>query len=1126
MASPPTTPPSAELEALPLSSQSSPGDTQYQTPASRPASPAFDFSFDSSQSTRGSFIFGQPLPPPFADSTRPNPASSPPTWLSTPDRQGSSQGPRFSSGSTGDENRPASARGSFSGTPTSLFRFQAAGDNIPSPEFNSTSSLGTPHRQGSGPDSIFQFRDSSSGISLTQADLASPIRTPTKGTDNPIPTAFVGADNRGSSSPARVASSLPAAGQQSSSPVPVFRFGSLGTGDSSLSPEASSSTPFSFSLLHNITPLPSPTPSRGASPQPSSTSLQSPFRITPISLSASHSAPAVSSPAPAFSSPIPATPPSAGRSRTLSLASSPSSTPGQQRGTRPSTQQRLTSVSDISVSASEASNSNCGLTDSDATLKRLMEDAKSLRRFQGSDTRTIAVLGDSGEGKSSLINSLLHVSEIAQTADIGSACTSVVTEYRQKKAEHVAPITIEVEYLSASGMKELVKELLWSFRQLYLPGVESDDTSEQDYGRYMRESDQAWSALQSAFQHQRRFTKDFLRDMSEGALERITTQVLQWVEEIEWPSGGNNGFWVSTAQTAEECCEKTKVFMQDKYWPFTKIIRVYLNSQVLRTGVVLADLPGLQDTNLARVRATQDYLIKCDNVFIVAEISRAITDQSLKSSLFWVLSRHVPMEWEQSGSKNFKLAVVCTKSEELNKDKARTKFCGPNKRISSETITELDDEIKAAKSAGDRPRKKAAKKKQEILLIQARNDHVTQGLQRAYAADMEGKTLDVFCVSNTMYQKYSQKGNTEYVMASGIPDLRRFCHSMTADAQLGEAKHFLQSKLSTLLNSLHLWTNSFQNDQLEEEVGLKEEVYLQLNERICEIPSLVGTFRQDFEKCFQEQIMNLIVGRDKHWERAAITEGRRWQTWHFSQYRAWCHNNGNHETSKRDAEDWNAKIIWKMRMELEFQWDLVEEEVALVFSGLLNKTQKFLNDVELTIRNKATSDHATPLASSIDSQIRNFEYLIKREERTFLGEVKAIRRYASDSNTNSFILKEMIPLYRSASSQFGRGMFERQKEIIQGHIEGGTLFPILGIYLSTSMEELIRVTAERLQMVLSMVWQSIKSDVDMVFHSQATLRNNRTESDEKREQLLKKLAVEVNGLKEEHGHLIQTIETL
>ncbi|KAH8688415.1 hypothetical protein BGZ61DRAFT_353751 [Ilyonectria robusta] len=866
---------------------------------------------------------------------------------------------------------------------------------------------------------------------------------------------------------------------------------------------------------------------------------------------------------------VPSTPPSAGRSRALSLTSPPSSIPGQPPDTTPNTQQRFRSASEVSTPITQTSAVNppydaqaesapahsfftpvfqtalkngstiakdafasmeklgsCGLAESDADLRRLMEDAKGLRKFQGSDTRTIAVLGDSGEGKSSLINSLLHVPEIAQTGDIGSACTSVVTEYRQKKAEHVAPITIEVEYLSASGMKELVTELLWSYRQLYLPGVESDETPEQDYARYMRESDQAWSALQSAFRHQRQFTKEFLRDMSEGALEKITNQVLQWVSDIEWPSGGNDGFWVSTAQTAEECCNKTKVFMQDKYWPFTKIIRVYLNSQVLKTGVVLADLPGLQDTNMARVRATQDYLIKCDNIFIVAKISRAITDQSLKSSLFWVISRHVPMEWEKSGGKNFKLAVVCTKSEEINQRTARTEFCGPNKRILPETMEKLDKEIETAKAAGDRVAKKTAKRRQERILMQARNDYVKEGLQRTYAADMEGGALNVFCVSNTMYQKYCPKGNTESVIASGIPDLRHFCHSMTADAQLGESKHFLRSKLSTLINSLELWTNSHQNTQLEEEVDLAESIYDDLNSVIREFPKSVTAFREGFNTCFQEQIMDLLAKRDQHWEQVASGEGRKWHSWHWTQYRAWCRNNGNHQTAGRDHEDWNAKIIWKMRMELEYQWDLVEDEVPEVFSVLLDATKSLLERLKMTIQGYATSDCVTPLVSSIDFQIQNLEYLIKREERTFVGEVKSIRRYASESNSNSYILKEMVPSYRSASSQSGIGMAARQRGIVQGHIEDGSLFPNLGISISTSMEELITSTENKLTKPFNGILESIKRDVDMVFQHQTRVEQRPRESDEERENLLKQLAVEVNGLKQRHGLLLQTIEAL
>ena len=72
---------------------------------------------------------------------------------------------------------------------------------------------------------------------------------------------------------------------------------------------------------------------------------------------------------------------------------------------------------------------------------------------------------------------------------------------------------------------------------------------------------------------------------------------------------------------------------------------------------------GLQDTNLARVRATQDYLMQCDQIFIVAKIARAITNKSVKSSMYWALSRHAPMEWEESAGKNLNVSLVCTRSE-------------------------------------------------------------------------------------------------------------------------------------------------------------------------------------------------------------------------------------------------------------------------------------------------------------------------------------------------------------------------------------------------------------------------------------------------------------------------------
>lgn len=146
-------------------------------------------------------------------------------------------------------------------------------------------------------------------------------------------------------------------------------------------------------------------------------------------------------------------------------------------------------------------------------------------------------------------------------------------EYRQKEASHTAPFTIEAEYLSSIEIEELIKELLWSFRQVFLPLFQAEETSKDEHERIEHESEQAWSALEAAFAHQDGFNKAFLSNTAEGALDSITKKLLKWTEDIEWPDDEDTGFWTDTAETAEDCSEKTSIFMEDKLWPFTKIIR-------------------------------------------------------------------------------------------------------------------------------------------------------------------------------------------------------------------------------------------------------------------------------------------------------------------------------------------------------------------------------------------------------------------------------------------------------------------------------------------------------------------------------------------------------------------------
>lgn len=147
--------------------------------------------------------------------------------------------------------------------------------------------------------------------------------------------------------------------------------------------------------------------------------------------------------------------------------------------------------------------------------------------------------------------------------------------------------------------------------------------------------------------------------------------------------------------------------------------------------------------------------MRCDSIFIVAGIQRAITDQSLRSSLFTVFARHVPQEWDESAAKSLNIAVVCTKSDvsdtippsplptpkptflgrgrrlstwrkrhssfctdaksrclkDINVSSARNAFCGDGKQVPASEMEELESEIEAAKGAANEALRKELKLK-------------------------------------------------------------------------------------------------------------------------------------------------------------------------------------------------------------------------------------------------------------------------------------------------------------------------------------------------------------------------------------------------------------------------------
>ncbi|KXH25877.1 hypothetical protein CNYM01_11429 [Colletotrichum nymphaeae SA-01] len=171
-------------------------------------------------------------------------------------------------------------------------------------------------------------------------------------------------------------------------------------------------------------------------------------------------------------------------------------------------------------------------TNSDSTIKRLHGQAVDLAQFQGPSTRTVGFVGDSGVGKSSVLNSLLDQKDLARTSNSGAACTCVVTEYHHKDGDNFA---VEVELFSQDDLMEQMKELLQSYRIFHL---NAGDLRRNDgaaaAGDVQEQANVARDTFRSMFRGQLA-SEDFLINEEEATVLRTFRS---WLQRMDLPLEG------------------------------------------------------------------------------------------------------------------------------------------------------------------------------------------------------------------------------------------------------------------------------------------------------------------------------------------------------------------------------------------------------------------------------------------------------------------------------------------------------------------------------------------------------------------------------------------------------------
>ncbi|KAL4951692.1 hypothetical protein BDW69DRAFT_196266 [Aspergillus filifer] len=666
--------------------------------------------------------------------------------------------------------------------------------------------------------------------------------------------------------------------------------------------------------------------------------------------------------------------------------------------------------------------------DASTRVSELYTQVEAASRFAYPESRILGFIGDSGSGKSTLINALLDHEGLTRSSGNGAACTSVVTEFRHIDEVHPNSFTIVADFMNNDEMRELLQELVRNYRMRHTRTFD-EVTEQEESQRITLLSQRAWTTLDSLFPHEAELTEEFLSNEDDQAERQILARLEVWALAGlgNRPGGPEASRHVFQARDIYDCRETLDMLTvtnrepdRPSIWPFVKLITVYLRCPVLRTGLVLADLPGFRDLNYARERATEKYLRDtCDEVFVVSPISRCRTDPSIRE-IIDRLPRDQPRR------------IVCTMSESrLN---AEESIRDPDTRVRvGSRARQLLEQIRQANEAvqrNDRRRRRSSGDRQRRYANQGADaNHVTT--LRLYRSANYQPNLKVFCVSSKLYTDHCgdfREQAAEYIHLSGIPGLRQYCQLVPAAAQFRASSTFLKNYVPSLLLSLNQWVLAGSNAATVERAqalrGVLEDSQRVLRSRLQMRNSHVQSMRAGLDTQFRDSIVHRARISQGRWQAGAIRALQDWATIYHSTYAAFCRKFGNHQPSRGDPRYWNNEILQDASEGLDEGWSL-----------LLARLGQNTNLAPIELDN---------LLDNLEIQERLMSDAIQRSlDEIFAQSMGIMQKVLDGHSTTSYIAEIMRPAYNNCNFESGTGSHARRKAHMDRHVRSSQIFPSL-----------------------------------------------------------------------------------
>ncbi|KAF2866503.1 hypothetical protein BDV95DRAFT_504588 [Massariosphaeria phaeospora] len=666
-------------------------------------------------------------------------------------------------------------------------------------------------------------------------------------------------------------------------------------------------------------------------------------------------------------------------------------------------------------------------------LHSLRGCAQELSRFESVRTRTVGLVGGSRMGKSSIINSLLDHPCLAQSSSENGQSIPIITEYRFRPAYYDEPFNIEIDYMGIDEIKELIDELIRTWRAYHAPALQDVEMGDERSDIKTR-SEVAWQTLRVMFRSHTIFTKDFLLGYQDEADIPLVEILQQWALEFldGRPGGLHTNTWSVAAFSLEECIDELDAFISDPVeesmpalWPFIRVVRVYLRASLLQTGLVLADCPAPHKLDFARARQTERYLRNCHEIFAVTTIGHALSDNAV-SDIVKRFGRHRPLQ------------IICTKSEDVVARTVERK--DPTVSLQVRTWRQQIEVLKKQVKRNEAQRRHGVPgalaeelRTRDMLqdlehglkrfLVERRNRQVATELIGRYAEDIQLGDLQVFCVSNMDYieHRYDEQIRAESRLElSGIVNLRRYCHSIPARAQFEAAATFVKYSVPAFLGSLRQWAVTDLDDTADEKTAevcrlIKHLEGIAIKKLV--LPSAqVHITRTNLNHEFAAAIVLPIREHRSEWRNAALETNKEWTKWDPERFATFCHQSGTHDTETTGPRNWNEELIAPMRLHLQSNWGFFQESVDESQEELIASLLQTFDEICAPLKGTAAPTAIQNFLDNTHPRIQAIAYIIRTAFSDLLEGSLQIESDALYGHTSSYIAGLMAPAYHAASS--------------------------------------------------------------------------------------------------------------